>query len=289
MTRCLLTVLVTLAVAGWSPVTAQERAAPPPLRILVANDDGYQAPGLIALVDSLVPIAHVVVAAPLEQQSGTGHGITYRDPIRVSEVGNPYSITWYAIDARPATCIRLALTALLDTLPDLVVSGVNTGENVGLSTWLSGTVAAAREAAFHGLPAIAASVGVGGGVDYEVAAGYVRGLVERLRDAGALEQPMLLNVNVPAGGAERIKGIRIVSMGLVQGRQGYERRLSPRGLLYFWDNWSPPEEAPEGTDVAAFEAGYVTITPLRIDQTDTKQLAALHQELLGWGERPERR
>jgi len=246
------------------------------LRILVADDDGYQAPGLLALVDSLVTIGDVFVAAPLEQQSGTGHGISFRDPIRVLELGNQYGIEWYAVDARPATVVRVALSSLMDSLPDLVVSGVNTGDNVGVSAWLSGTVAAAREGALHGIPAIAVSVGVGNQRDYAVAAGYAKRLIEQLRAQGQLAPGLLLNVNVPAGGDSVIKGVRVVGMSLVMGTQQYDERYSPRGTRYFWDQWSPPpDDSLTTTDLHAFARGYVTITPLKLDQTDGERLPAL--------------
>ncbi len=275
MIRRLFTVLLTALVL--IPVSVGVAQEAPPFRILVVNDDGYQAPGLLALIDSLVPIAEVVVVAPLEQQSGTGHGITFREPIRVLELGNQYGIPWYAIDARPATCVRLALAALLDSLPDLVVSGVNTGDNVGASAWISGTVAGAREGALNGIPAIAVSVGVGSQRDYHVAAGHARRLIERLRALDMIAPPLLLNVNVPAGGPV---GVKVAPMSLALGVQAYDRRYSPRGQLYFWDFWSPPDGDPvEGTDLYWFDQGYVTVTPLRIDQTDREEIPVLGQHL----------
>ncbi len=275
MNRRLCTVLVAALVL--IPVNVGVAQEAPKFRILVVNDDGYQAPGLLALVDSLVPIAEVVVVAPLEQQSGTGHGITYREPIKVLEFGNQYAIPWYAIDARPATCVRVALAVLVDSLPHLVVSGVNTGDNVGASAWISGTVAAAREGALNGIPAIAVSVGVGSHQDYHVAAGHARQLVERLRTLDMITPPLLLNVNVPAGGPV---GVKVAPMSLALGQQAYDRRYTPRGQLYFWDSWSPPEgDAVEGSDLYWFSRGYVTVTPLRIDQTDEDEIPVLEQRL----------
>jgi 5'-nucleotidase len=279
MTRRTLTLAaaaVVVVLIPVSPAVAQDSDSTKPLRILVANDDGYQAPGLLALVDSLVTIGNLFVAAPLEQQSGTGHGISFRDPIRVLELGNQYGIEWYAIDATPATVVRVALSALMDSLPDLVVSGVNTGDNVGVSAWVSGTVAAAREGALHGIPAIAASVGVGNLQDYAVAAGYVKRLIVQLRAQGQLEPGLLLNVNVPAGGDSVIKGTRVVGMSLMTGTQRYDERYSPRGVHYFWDVWSPPpDDSLATTDLHAFARGYVTITPLTLDQTDGERLRSL--------------
>jgi 5'-nucleotidase len=242
-------------------------------RILITNDDGYQAPGLIALVDSLLPIADITVVAPLEQQSGTGHGITFRDPINIHKLGNSQNIDWYAVAARPATVVRVALAEILDSMPDLVVAGINTGDNVGTNAWVSGTVAAAREAALAGLPALAFSVDPFGSNPYSIAAGWARQIVEQLQDAGRIQPPLLLNVNLPG---EEPLGVRVAHMSLAVGTLGYDRRESPRGQEYVWDEWSAPEDDPdEGTDLYWFYRGYVTITPLRIDQTDTAELPRL--------------
>jgi 5'-nucleotidase len=268
MSRLLVALLLTaLWVLPPGGATAQEAGGSPRLRILVVNDDGYRAPGLIALVDSLMPLGDVFVAAPLEQESGTGHGITYRDPIKLYEFGSPQGVPWYAVGARPATVTRVALTALMDTLPDLVVSGINTGDNVGVNAWVSGTVAAAREAALHGLPALAVSVNAGNDYGYyRVAAGWARRVLETLLRDGLVHAPLLLNVNVPAGGPQ---GIRVTAMSLTLGNQRYERRTSPRGLDYLWDDWSPAEtDGDEGTDLYWFSRGFVTVTPLTVDQTD---------------------
>jgi 5'-nucleotidase len=263
------------------PVAAQERRRP--LRILISNDDGFDAPGLQALADSLQSLGRVFVAAPREQQSGMGHSITYRDPILVRGVLNDDSIPWYAVSARPATVVRLALEQLVDSLPDLVVSGINAGENIGLSAWVSGTVAAAREAAFLGIPAIAVSLGGNDWSDYHVAAGLVRRLVERLARDGRLRAPLLLNVNVPAGVAQAVPVIRVTRQSLKTSSQRYQRRTNPSGQVYYWDNWEPPAADVEGTDHHAFKNGFITVTPLRIDQTADQQLGDLRAL-----ERPER-
>lgn len=251
---------------------AMAQVAQRPLRILLANDDGFDAPGLAALADSLRPLGRIFVAAPREQQSGTGHGITYREPIMVRRVLNDDSIPWFAVSARPATVVRLALEQLMDSLPDLVVSGINIGENIGLTAWLSGTVAAAREAAFLGLPAIAVSLGGNDLEDFHATAGFVRRFVERLSREGRLRAPLLLNVNVPAGVAQAIPVVRVTRESLVTSPQRYDRRTTPTGQLYFWDNWDPPADDVEGTDLHAFSRGFITVTPFRIDQTAHERL-----------------
>ncbi|HXV85847.1 MAG TPA: 5'/3'-nucleotidase SurE [Gemmatimonadales bacterium] len=263
---CWLLAFSVFVQSGWA------QAPQRPLRILLANDDGFDAPGLTALADSLQPLGRVFVAAPREQQSGTGHGITYRDPIMVRRVVNDDSIPWFAVSARPATVVRLALEQLMDSLPDLVVSGINTGENIGLSVWLSGTAAAAREAAFVGLPAMAVSMGGYDPEDFHAAAGFVRRLVERLSREGRLRAGLFLNVNFPEGVARAMPSVRVARQSLATSSQHYDRRTTPNGQLYFWDNWSPPEDDAEGTDLHAFKRGFITITPLRIDQTDERRL-----------------
>jgi len=280
MTRRLpLLLLALLSLAPGRPAAAQDVPPEPTLRILVVNDDGYQAPGLLALVDSLLPIARITVVAPYEQQSGTGHALSFRDPIKVFEFGNPHGIDWYAVDAHPATVVRVALAEILDSLPDLVVSGINTGDNVGTNAWVSGTAAAAREAALNGLPAVAFSVNPTGVDAYAVAAGWARRIVEQLRADGRLGAPLLLNVNLQA---QQPAGIRVAPMSLEIGEQRYDRRVSPRGQVYLWDEWSPPKDDPvEGTDLWWFHRGYITITPLSIDQTDRAAIPGLEQLFSG--------
>ncbi len=262
--------VVLLGMSG-APPMAQE-AQPPSFTILLANDDGYEAPGLKALADALSSVAELVVAAPASEQSGTGHGITYRHPIMVRRIRRADGIVWYAIQARPATCVRLALEALMDEKPDLVISGINRGANLGIVTFYSGTVAAAREAAFVGLPAIAVSMGGHDDADYRATAAFVRRLVQGLRSRRLMRPGLLLNVNVPAGIAHRFKGVRVTRLSLKVPGEDYERRVSPRGQMYFWNIYHPVKDDVEGTDVHAFARGFISLTPLGIDQTRTADL-----------------
>jgi len=243
------------------------------LRILLTNDDGFQAPGLRALADSLFRIADLTVVAPYEQQSGTGHGISFRDPIKIYDIGNSVGIPWYAVDARPATVVRVALFSLLDSLPDLVIAGINTGDNVGTNAWVSGTMGAARAAALWGLPAVPFSVNLDGPDPYNVSAGWARQVVELLRDEGRIQVPLLLNVNLQG---EEPLGIKVGPMSLETGIQRYDRRTSPGGQDYLWAEWYAPEDDPvEGTDLYWYRRGYVTITPMSIDQTDSAAIFIL--------------
>jgi 5'-nucleotidase len=248
-------------------------------RILLSDDDGIAAAGLLALYPELARLGDVTVAAPAENQSGVGHGITYAEPIMVREI-EPLVNTmapagkWYRIVARPATCVRLALTSLLAERPDLVVSGINRGDNAGLVVYMSGTLGAAREATFDGIPAIAASQAISKEMDYRAGAALVGRLATDVLRRG-LPKGTLLNVNIPAG---EIKGIKIVPQAMTAGVNTYERRVSPRGETYFWNVWTEPTSEGVNDDAGAVRHGYVAVTPMRIDVTD----AATAKELEGW-------
>ncbi len=260
-----------------SPAASQEHRDEDPFTILLSNDDGFMAPGLRALMSELSQIGDIVVAAPATQQSGTGHGITYREPIMVQVIEESDTLHWYSVTARPATTVRLALNELMEAPPDLVISGINTSANLGTSTWVSGTVAAAREAALDGLPAFAVSL-QGGSQDalgdYQAAARYVRTLVEELKGRDMLSSGLLLNINLPTGVANGIRGVQLTNASTDAGVQGYERRQRPRGGTYYWDTWREKEDDVEGTDIHGIAQGYITITPLIVDQTDYARIEA---------------
>ena len=240
--------------------------------ILVSNDDGYDAPSLWALVEALRPIAEIYVVAPATNQSGKGHSITTSyDPIFVVEKKQASGALWYAVEAPPATCVRLGIEALLPRRPDLVVSGINPGDNLGISVYLSGTLGAAREAALVGIPAIAVSQR-GSSRDFSATAAYMRRLVEELRARHLLKPGFFLNVNTPGG---EPKGTRVARMSMEPTNDSFERRASPRGRIYFWSRYRPPEGGAEGTDSWAATQGYVALTPLLLDETHTQAMEAL--------------
>ncbi len=277
--RLLVAVLVLLSFAQMGP-TGELQQAPPqagqaltkPFRLLLSNDDGIQAPGLLALYQELSQIAEVTVVAPTSEQSGVGHGITYRTPILVSEsAAADQRKTWYAVEAQPATCVRLGLASLMKDKPDLVVSGINRGANLGLVTYISGTCAAAREAAFSGIPAIAVSLdsspssgSIRASMDYKPAAEFTRRVVELIRLKGGLPAGVWLNLNYPSGLA---KGVRVTRQSVKVDEQTYEERRSPRGQRYFWNIYKPVESDEPDTDVAAVHEGFASITPMQLDQT----------------------
>ncbi len=245
------------------------------LFILLSNDDGYDAPGLRALAEALAPLGTVVVAAPHENNSGVGHATTTREFVRVREVEIVPGVKGWAISARPATCVRMALENLLDgKKPDVVVSGINRGENLGIVVNYSGTLGAAREAAIAGVAAIAVSMGGNDLGDYRRTAEFIRELIAQLKAGGRLKPGLFLNVNAPAG--ER-KGVMTTRQSTQSTPQLFTRFTSPRDTLYVWPDYAGRTEDVEGTDVWAFQNGYIAVTPLQLDTTDTGSLGWLKQ------------
>ncbi len=259
-------IAVVLACLG-APALAQQ----PPFTILVTNDDGYSAPGLRAIAEALKPLGEVIVAAPAQNQSGKGHSIVTSDPILVFERRQTNGVIWYAIEATPATTARLALDKLMPRKPDLVVSGINRGENLGIVVYYSGTLGAAREAAITGIPAIAVSMAGDNEADYAATAAALREIVEQLKTKDMIKPGLFLNVNAPAG---KTKGVMVTRLSSKANEQIYDQRRNPRGTLYFWPNWRPLDKEDEGTDVWGFLNGWITVTPMLLDTTDTASLPA---------------
>ncbi len=276
-------VVVILFISFAIPAAAQQPPAPAiapaasNFTILLTNDDGYDAPGLKALIEAFRGAGDLYVSAPAENQSGKGHSIlTTRDPIFVNEKKQPNGVTWYSVEAPPATCVRLAIEALLPNRPDIVISGINRGDNLGISSvYLSGTVGAAQEAALIGIPAIAVSIEGNKDEDYARTAVYLRQLVDQLREKKLLKTGFFLNVNAPSG---EHKGVMVARLSRKPGKEKFERRESPGHRIYYWSAYRPPEKGDtdeEGTDIWAFLHGYIALTPLVIDVTDAKAVEAL--------------
>jgi len=240
--------------------------------ILLSNDDGYDAPGLKGLSTGRQPVGEISVAAPATEQSGIGHALILRVPIMVNERKQPNGTAWYAIEGPPATCVRLALESLLTHRPDLVISGINRGDNLGTTVYHAGTLGAAREAALVGLPAMAVSLRGDNQKDYAAAAAYIRRSVEELRTARLLKPGFFLNVNFPAG---EWKGLRVTRLSMTPRPESFERRVSPGGRLYFWPVWEQLKDDDEGTDVWALVRGYITLTPMVLDVTATQAMETL--------------
>jgi 5'-nucleotidase len=248
------------------------------MRILVTNDDGIMAPGVLALRRAMAEIGHVDVVAPTTHQSAVGHSITLSDPIRAHRVDLGDGIVGQGVEGSPADCVKLAVLELLDEPPDLVASGVNLGANVGINVLYSGTVAAAIEGAFFGIPSVAVSIEDSDSPDFDGAARIARRLVDQwlARDGRGAT---LLNVNVPDLGPGAPKGVRVAGQSLKGWREGWQRRTDPRGRTYYWMVGDPEdEEQGADSDVAALAERYVTVTPLRFDLTDHGRL----DEVAGW-------
>jgi 5'-nucleotidase len=245
------------------------------LFILLSNDDGYDAPGLRALAEALAPLGRVRVAAPHENNSGVGHATTTREFVRVREVEIISGVKGWAIAARPATCVRMALENLLEgEKPDIVVSGINRGENLGIVVNYSGTLGAAREAAIAGVAAFAVSMRGNDAADYQRTAEFVRDFIVQLRDGGRLKPGLFLNVNAPAG---EPKGVLIARQSTKATPQLFTRIHSPRDTLYVWPDYAGRTQDEEGTDVWAFQNGYIAVTPLTLDTTDAGSLGWLRE------------
>jgi len=245
--------------------------------ILLTNDDGIVAPGLVAMYRELVKLGDVQVVAPETVQSAAGHGITIAAPLMTARVTVENAFTGTAVAGRPADCVKLAVAQLVPRPPDLVVSGINSGANTGINVIYSGTVAAAIEAAFLGLPAVASSLWLRPGIDpdYRIAARQTRQLIEQLLAAG-LAPGQVASINLPSlpPGREPA-GVRIVRQCTHPWADTYEMRKDPRGREYFWNtSVFTLGKTDEDTDVAALRDEHITVTPLCFDLTDHATLRA---------------
>ncbi len=249
--------------------------------ILLTNDDGIHAPGLLAMYRELVKLGEVHVIAPETVQSATGHGITITTPLMTEKVTIENGFTGIAVAGRPADCVKLAVAKLLPRQPDLVISGMNSGANVGINVLYSGTVAAAIEAAFLGLPSIAVSLHLKSEVplDYVRPAVFGRLAIEQILKAG-ITGGQVINVNLPPLLPDQSpKGVKICRQCTRPWSDSYEGRTDPRGRQYFWmDTVYKLGETESDTDVAALRDGYATITPLQFDLTEPRLTSE-------WGER----
>ncbi len=243
--------------------------------ILLTNDDGIRAPGLVAMYRQLQRLGEVHVVAPETVQSASGHGITITTPLLTNRVTVENGFTGIAVDGRPADCVKLAVARLLPRRPDLVVSGMNSGTNVGINVIYSGTVAAAIEAAFLGLPSIAVSLYLKNDVptDYARGAQHAMEAIDLVLKRG-VPGGTVATINIPATrDSERPAGIRFVRQCTRPWNDTYEERVDPRGRKYFWNSSIfRLGETEHDTDVAALREGYITITPLSFDLTDHSRL-----------------
>lgn len=245
------------------------------MRILISNDDGYLAPGIVALADALSPIAEITVVAPDSNRSGSSNSLSLDRPLSVHRADNGF----YFVNGTPTDCVHVALTGILSFKPDLIVSGINQGQNMGDDTLYSGTVAAATEGFLFGIPAIAFSQVDKGWEHLDSAAIIARDIVQRRFDT--LQKPYLLSVNIPNLPYDLIKGIVATRLGKRHESEGVIKSRDSQGRDIFWIGPSgAAKDAGEGTDFHAAAQGWVSITPLQIDLTHGAQLAALKKGLL---------
>lgn len=249
------------------------------MHILVTNDDGVTAPGLLALAQAMRSFGKVTVLAPDHNWSASGHVKTLHRPLRVKETRLADGSSALASDGAPSDCVALAALGLIDHV-DIVVSGINPNANLGHDITYSGTVTAAMEAAIWGIPAVAVSVekpeDLIGEVDYSTAAAVAHKVVAQLVEKNDLPVNVLLNVNVPYLKLEELKGTLITRTGLRIYRDELIRREDPRGKPYYWIGGAAPTGYPEeGTDIGALAGGYVSITPIQLDLTAYSLLQSL--------------
>ena len=265
------------------------------MRILLTNDDGIAAPGIVALHDAIKDLGEVVVVAPKTVQSATSHGITYNEPLMVSQVRVTPTMGGTAVDGRPADCVKLALTNLWperfgeDERPDLVISGMNAGANCGINVIYSGTVAAAIEAAFLGVPSIAVSLLLAGGdPDFEAGALHARRAIDAVLAGGPLDEHECVSVNIPRTergdpDARAQRELRVCPMNVHGLVDKYEQRQSPLGAPYYWaaGHGLDFRSTDSGTDVHELKNGRITLTPLKFDLTSQSGLARWRERLGG--------
>jgi 5'-nucleotidase len=271
---CLFSIFVMAAL----PAVAAE-----PIHVLVGNDDGIDSPGLEAIAAALAADStyRVTVVAPARQQSVSGHALITRSEVKVVEHSQVAGCVSWSVDATPATVARVALSALLvEDPPDLVVSGINRGENDGLGAWTSGTVAVAREGAYAGIPSLAVSLQLDWSdpqPDFAAAARWAKPVIDAVRDSG-LPPGVYLNVNIPLD-ISSVRGYRIARMALDLSEEARYvlARADSDGTRWYTSRWKPPKETAPGGDSHALVAGWVTIAPLGLDQTAERAFQLLQQ------------
>ena len=245
-----------------------------PMRILISNDDGYFAPGLACLAEHLAKIADIVVVAPERDRSGASNSLTLDRPLKLRRAANGF----YYVNGTPTDCVHLAVTGMLDQQPDMVVSGINAGANMGDDTIYSGTVAAAMEGFLLGIPSIAVSLMGREFAHYETAARVASGLVQRFSEQKH-SHPWLLNVNVPDVAYDQLNGMEVTRLGKRHKAEPVVKTSNPHGETMYWVGAAgKAQDAGEGTDFNAVAQQRVALTPLQIDLTQYSQLDAVR----GW-------
>ena len=240
-------------------------------RILLTNDDGIHSDGLIKLEEALREVGDVYTVAPASEMSGASHSLTLARPLRIRRIDDRH----WTVDGTPTDCVTLALNKILpaDELPQICVSGINHGGNLGDDATYSGTVAGALEATILGVPGLAFSLVARENYNFTESACFAVTAVRKVLAEG-LPEGTLLNINIPRG---EVKGVRVTRQGIKNARPVISEHIDPRGKPYFWigEEYFGSTEADDGTDYKAIEQGYISVTPLRSDMTDHRALAAI--------------
>lgn len=249
------------------------------MKILLCNDDGIHSPGLAALADEIGKIAEVVIVAPAREQSAMGHAITMSDPLRAEEYCKNGEFFGWAASGTPADCVKLALFALFNDRPDMVISGINQGSNTGINIIYSGTVSAATEGRINDLPSFAISLTSYTSKNFAPAARFAAKLATKMETLD-LPKGVFLNVNVPDLPEDEIKGVRFTRQGLAVYEEIFHRRADPKGRVYFWLDGERGKEADDpNIDERAVRAGYISVTPVHYDLTHYKTLTKISDRI----------
>lgn len=247
------------------------------MHILLTNDDGIHAPGLLALFHEIKKIANVTIVAPECEQSAIGHAITIYNPLRATPLKNHHGLAGYSVNGTPADCVKLGVSVILDKKPDLVISGINLGMNAGDCLLYSGTVSAATEGVILKIPSFAISLATYAETDFSYAAAFARQVAENILQRG-LPQGTFLNVNIPAVPAEQIKGISISKQGRFTFRDKYKKIKDSMGRTYYWLQNEIVELTESGNfDMQALRENKISITPVKYDLTDYHYLEELEK------------
>lgn len=247
------------------------------MRILLTNDDGIYAPGLFALYEALQDEHQLFVVAPESEMSAVGHAITLTLPLRVRASKRKGAFFGHAVNGTPADCVKIAVQELMDRPPDIILSGINLGANVGVNVLYSGTVSAATEGTFLGIPSAAISLNALKNPDFRVAAEFSRELIRFMTEA-TLRKGTALNVNVPALPKEAISGVCVTRQGTARFKEFFERRSDPRGNTYYWLSGEVPvEDRNPDTDAVLLKQNKITITPITFDLTCETELKRLKE------------
>ena len=246
------------------------------MNILVTNDDGIHAPGLTALFQELRSLGQVTVVAPDSEQSAVGHAISLSQPLRVRQISLDGDVPGWSVNGFPADCVKIAIAELLPEPPDLVVSGINLGPNVGINVLYSGTVSAATEASILGVRALAFSLNTYKRTDFVRAAHLARQVLARLLEWPGWTSEVCLNVNLPDLPPDQVRGLKFTRQDVGPLVEHFERRVDPRERIYYWLAEINDRQAPDlSTDFGALGAGYVSITPIHHDLTHYPSLEDL--------------